>query len=96
MTNIQGIRSDSQNAQKTMAGGSWHCTGGSDQNYTQEKEMKKSKMVVWGGLKIAEKRREAKVKEKRKDRPIKCRVPKNTKERQESRPQWSLQINRGK
>ena len=27
-----------------------HCTGGSDQNHPQEKEMKKGKMVVRGGL----------------------------------------------
>ena len=43
-----------------MDGGSWHCTGGSDQDDPQEKEMQKGKMVVWGALKIAEKRREAK------------------------------------
>ena len=43
-----------------MNGGSWHCTGGSDQDDPQEKEMQKGKMVVWGALKIAEKRREAK------------------------------------
>ena len=45
-----------------MDGGSGHCTGGSDQDHPQEKEMQKGKMVVWGGLKIAEKRRGAKVK----------------------------------
>ena len=33
-----------------MDGGSWHCTGGSDQDHLQEKEMQKGKMVVWGGL----------------------------------------------
>ena len=33
-----------------MDGGSWHCTGGSDQEYPQEKEMQKDKMVVWGSL----------------------------------------------
>ena len=38
----------------------WHCTGGSDQDHPQEKEMQKGKMVIWGGLKIAEKWREAK------------------------------------
>ena len=43
-----------------MNGGSWHCTGGNDQDHPQEKEMQKGKMVVWGGLQIAEKRREAK------------------------------------
>ena len=43
-----------------MDWGSWHCTGGSDQDHPKEKEIQKGKMVVWGGLKIAEKRREAK------------------------------------
>ena len=33
-----------------MDGGSWHCTGGRDQNNPQEKEMQKSKMAVWRGL----------------------------------------------
>ena len=33
-----------------MDSGSWHCTGGSDQNHPQEKEMQKGKMVVWRGL----------------------------------------------
>ena len=28
----------------------WHCTGGSDQDHPQEKEMQKGKMVVWRGL----------------------------------------------
>ena len=43
-----------------MDGGSWHCTQGSDQDNPQEKEMQKGKMVVWGNLKIAEIRGEAK------------------------------------
>ena len=33
-----------------MGGGSWHCTGGRDQDHPQEKEMQKGKMVVWKGL----------------------------------------------
>ena len=33
-----------------MDGGSWHYTGDRDQDHPQEKDMKKSKMVVWGGL----------------------------------------------
>ena len=33
-----------------MDGGSGHCTGGSDQDHPQEKEMQKGKMVVRGGL----------------------------------------------
>ena len=36
-----------------MNRGSWHCTGDRDQDHPQEKEMQKSKMAVWGGLKIA-------------------------------------------
>ena len=43
-----------------MDWGSWHCTGGNDQDHPKEKEIQKGKMVVWRGLKIAEKRREAK------------------------------------
>ena len=43
-----------------MEGISWHCTGVSDQDRPQEKEMQKGKMVVWGGLEIAEKGREVK------------------------------------
>ena len=35
---------------------SWHGTGGSDQDHPQEKEIQKGKMIVWGGLTIAEKR----------------------------------------
>ena len=45
-----------------MDGGSWHCTGDRDEDHLKEKEMKNRKMVVWGGLKIAVKRREAKSK----------------------------------
>ena len=33
-----------------MDRGLWHCTGGSDQDQPQDKEMQKGKMVVWGGL----------------------------------------------
>ena len=36
-------------AWSTVDGGSWHCTGGGDQNHPQgEKKMQKGKMVVWG------------------------------------------------
>ena len=41
---------DRQSAWRTVDGVSWHCTGGSDQDHPQEKEMQKAKMVVWGGL----------------------------------------------
>ena len=43
-------RSDRQSAWRTMEGGSWHCTEGSDQGDPQESKMQKDKMVVWGGL----------------------------------------------
>ena len=50
-----------------MDGGSWHCTGDREQDHPQEKEMKKFKIVAWGGLTIAEKRREVKGKEEKED-----------------------------
>ena len=49
-----------------MDGDSWHCTGDRDQDHPEEKEMQNGKMVVWGGLKIAEKRRKAKSKGEKK------------------------------
>ena len=45
-----------------MGGGLWHCTGGSDQDHPQEKEMHRGKTVVWEGLTNSWKRREAKSK----------------------------------
>ena len=42
-----------------MDGSSEHCTGGSDQDHPQEKEMKKGKMFGQT-LQIAEKKREGK------------------------------------
>ena len=43
-----------------MDWGSWHFTGGSDQDHRQEKECKKAKWLSEEALQIAEKRREAK------------------------------------
>ena len=43
-----------------MDGGSWHCTGGGDQNHPQENE--KQKRLSEEALQLAEKRREAKSK----------------------------------
>ena len=43
-----------------MDRGSWYCTGGSDQDHPQEKEMQKGKMVVWGGLKNSWEKKRAK------------------------------------
>ena len=54
-----------------MDGGSWHFTGDRDQNHPPEKEMQKSKMVVWGGLINSwEGREKWKAKEQRKDTAI--------------------------
>ena len=46
---------------------SWHCTGDRDQDHSQEKEMEKSKMAVWGGLtnSCAEEKQKAKEKKER-------------------------------
>ena len=52
-----------------MDGGSWHCTGGSDQDHPQEKEKQKGKMVVWGGLRNNQEEK-LNAKEKTKDIPI--------------------------
>ena len=38
---IQGLRSDRQSAWRTMDGGSWHCTGGSNKDHPQEKNAKR-------------------------------------------------------
>ena len=43
-----------------MDRGSWHCTGGSDQDHPQGKEIKKAKWLSEEALQIAVKRREAK------------------------------------
>ena len=43
-----------------MDGGSRHCTGGSDHDHPQEKEMQKGKWLSEEDLQIAEKRREVK------------------------------------
>ena len=43
-----------------MDGGSWHCTGGSDQDQLQEKQKQKDKMAVWGGLTNSWEKREVK------------------------------------
>ena len=61
------------------------------------KKMQKGKMVVWGGLTNSwEKKRSERQRRKEKIYPFKCRVPKNSKGKKESLPQWSVQRNRGK
>ena len=63
----------------------------------KKKEMRNSKMVVWEGLKNSwEKKRSKMQRRKGKIYPSECRVTKNTKERYESLPQWSMQRNREK
>ena len=64
-----------------MDGGSCHCTGGSDQDHPQEKEMQKAKWLSEEALQIAEKRRSERQKRKGKIYAFECRVPKNSKER---------------
>ena len=78
---IQGIRSDRQSAWRTTDRGLWHCSGGSDRDHPQEKEMQKGKMIVWGGLsKGWEKKRSWTKRRKGKIFPFECRVPKNKQE----------------
>ena len=53
-----------------------------DQNHSQEKEMQKSKMGVWGDLtNSCENKRSEKQRPKGKIYPSECRIPKNSKER---------------
>ena len=54
-----------------MDGGSWwHCTGGSDQEHPQEKEMQKGKMLSEEALQIAEKRKDVKSEGEKEKIPI--------------------------
>ena len=52
----------------------------------KKKKCKKAKWLSQKALQIAKKRREAKAKEKKERYSSECRVPKNSKERQESLP----------
>ena len=63
-----------------------------NKNIPKKKKCKKPKWWSVEALQIAEKRREAKEKEKKKDISFECRVPKIIKERKESVPQPSMQI----
>ena len=55
---IQGIRSERQSAWRAMDEGSWHCTGSSDQDQPQEKDMQKAKWLSdEEALQIAKKRK---------------------------------------
>ena len=55
-------------------------------NILKEKKCKSTKWLSVEALQIAEKRREAKGKEKKKRYPFECGVPKYSKEREESLP----------
>ena len=58
---------------------------------------KRGKMIVWEGLTNSwEKKESERQRRKGKIYPFECRVPKNSKERLESLPQWTMQRNRGK
>ena len=48
-----------------MDGGSWHSTGGSDQDHPKKKKCKKTKWLSAEALQIGEKRTEAKGKEEK-------------------------------
>ena len=64
-----------------MDRGSWHCIGDRDQENSQEIEMQKDKMAVWGGFtNSCEKKRNKKQRRKGKIYPFEYRVPKNNKE----------------
>ena len=63
-------------------GGSQLCTGGSDQDNPQVKEMQKGKMVAQGDLTNSyEKKRSGRQRRKGKIYPFEWKVPKNSKER---------------
>ena len=64
-----------------MNRGSWYCTGGINQDHSQEKDMQKGKMVSKEALQIAEKRREAKGKGEKERYTHLYADPKNNKER---------------
>ena len=65
-----------------MDKGLWHCTGGSDEDNPQEKEVQKGKWLSVEALQKGEKRREAKGKgEKERYIHLNAEFPKNSKER---------------
>ena len=94
---LKGLDLIDKSAWWTMDRASWHCIGDKDEDHPKEKEMQKGKMAVWRGLiNSCEKRRSEKQRRKGKIFPFDCRVPKNSKEREESLLQWSVQRYRGK
>ena len=64
------VMTNPDSAWRTVDKSLWHCTGVSDQNDPPKKKFKKAKWFSEETLQRAEKRREPKAKEKRKDIPI--------------------------
>ena len=60
---------------------------GSDQTIPKKKKCKKAKWLSEEALQVTVKRREAKSKGEKERYPFECRVPKYSKQRQESLPQ---------
>lgn len=78
--NIEDSRQnqDRQNAWRTIDGVLWQCTGGSDQDHTQETQMPKVKTVLWGGLPNSwETKRSKRQRREGNIYPFEWRVPKN-------------------
>ena len=69
---------------------------GGIKNILKKKKYKKSKWFCEEALQIAMKRREVKGKGEKERYSFECRVLKNSKEREESLPQRSMQRNKGK
>ena len=90
---IQGIRSDRVPEELWMEVRNtvWEAV---IKNIPKKKKCKKAKWLSEEALQTAEKRRERPM-TKGKTYPSECRVPKNSKERQESL-KWTMQRNRGK
>ena len=65
-----------------MERGLEHCTGGGDQNYPKENEIKEGKVVVWRGLTNSWRKMKSE-KQGRKDKiyPTEYRIPESSKER---------------
>ena len=60
-----------------------HCTECTNKSHPKEKEMQEGKVVVWGGFTNKGKKRSEKKWRKEKVYTTECRVPENSKERQE-------------
>ena len=73
-----------------MVRGSWHCTGGSDQDDPQEKEMLTGKMVLQGFINRWE-RRETKCKrEKERYSYLNAEIQKIARRDYKILPKWSI------